>query len=117
TPDLHTPSLHDALPICLRQMQLLESGDLVRNDAHYNGAASALLKNIHAKTRDTGYAIGKVSRAVLLELADRRLVLPHDVVGNRESVLRTETLQTLIFELHELAADFELRGSAGRENQ
>src|SRR5947207_2745854 len=62
-------------------------------------------------------ANAKVSRAVLLELADRRLVLPHDVVGNRESVLRTETLQTLIFELHELAADFDLRGAAGRENQ
>src|SRR5256885_6994667 len=40
----------------IRQMQLLESGDLVRNDTHYNGAASALLENIYAEACDTRYA-------------------------------------------------------------
>src|SRR5260370_41732483 len=98
-------------------MQLLESGDFVRNDTHYNGAASALLENIYPETRDARDSVGKVRRAILLELADRRLVFSHDVVGDRERVLRTQTLQSFVFELRELAADLDLRGAAGRENQ
>ncbi len=98
-------------------MQLLESGDFVRNDTHYNGAASALLENIYPETRDARDSVGKVRRAILLELANRRLVFSHDVVGDRLRVLRTETLQSFVFELRELAADFDLRSAAGRENQ
>ena len=51
--------IHDFLQ-SFRQMQILESGDFVGDDAHYNGTAPALLENIHAEARDTGYAVGKV---------------------------------------------------------
>src|SRR5260370_26402048 len=98
-------------------MQLLESGDFVRNDTHYNGAASALLENIYPETRDARDSVGKVRRAILLEPANRRLVFSHDVVGDRLRVLLTETLQSFVFDLRVLAADFDLSGAAGRVPQ
>ena len=101
---------------CLRQIQLLESGDFVGNDTHYNGATSALLEDIYAETRHARDSVGKICGAVLLELADRRLVFSHDVVGNRARILRTQTLQPFILELRELAADLDLRRAARRED-
>src|SRR6266404_4045002 len=98
-------------------MQLIEPGDFVGNDTHYNRAASALFENIHSKARHARDSIGKVRGAVLLEFADGRLVFSHDVVGNRARVLRTQTLQSFEFELRELAADLDLRSAAGRKNQ
>ena len=47
-------------------MQLIESGDFVRHDTHYNGAASALPEDIYAETRYARDSVGKVSGAVLL---------------------------------------------------
>src|SRR5213592_864026 len=98
-------------------MQLIESGDFVRDDAHDDGATSSLLEDVYAETRHARDSVGKIRGAILLELARRRLVFSHNVVGDGESVLQTYTLQSFIFELHELAAHFDLRGAAGRENQ
>src|SRR5437899_2571621 len=110
------PQIHNFLQ-AFREMQLIEPGDFVGNDTHYNGAASALFENIHSKARHTRDSIGKVCRAILLELADGRLVFSHDVVGNSEGVLRGQTLQSFVFELHEVAAYFDLWGAAGGETQ
>src|SRR5437764_4412275 len=98
-------------------MQLLKSGNVVRNDPHDDGAAPALFENIHAKTRYAREAVGQVRRPFLLEFADRSLVLAQDVVGNGVRVLRGQTLKAFIFQFDQLAADLDLRGSPGRKNQ
>src|SRR5215467_6023566 len=43
-----------------RKVQLLESWNCVRDDAHYDGAAPALLEDIYAETRDSREPVGEV---------------------------------------------------------
>jgi hypothetical protein len=44
-------------------------------------------------------------------------VLADDVHGDHSSVIREELFEAFEFELDELAAYFDLRGAAGRENE
>ena len=81
----------------LGKIQFLKSRNLVWNHAHDYGAASTLPENVHAKASDAGDAIGKVSRAILLELALGRLILSHNVVSDIHSVLRGQALEALVF--------------------
>src|SRR5262249_49374087 len=99
-----------------RQSQLFESRDIVGDDAHDNGATSALFENVHAKTTHAREPIRKVSGSILFQLARRCLVLAHDVVGDKHRVLRSEALQTLELEFLELSAHLDLGGATWRED-
>ena len=45
------------------------------------------------------------------------LIFAHDVVGDGLGVRGCEALQALVFELDELATDFDLGGAAGRKDK
>ncbi len=99
------------------QIQLLESGDFVGNDAHHYGAASALPKDIYTETRHTRNSIGQIRGAILLKFSCRGFVLGHDVIGDKSGVLSSETLELLVLQLDQLAVHFDLRGAPGRKYQ
>ena len=69
------------------------------------------------KRADAGKAIGKVGGAVLIQLAERVLVFAHDVVRDGLGIGGGKAFQAFVFQLDELAADFDLRGAAGREDE
>src|SRR4029077_1751967 len=77
--------LHDFFE-ARRQLEVIEPGNFVGDDAHHDGATAALAEDVDAKTADAGQAIGKVGGAVLIELVQRVLVIPHDVVGDGFSI-------------------------------
>src|SRR6266853_1982575 len=104
-------------PQHVRQMHLLEAGNLVWDYAHHYSAATPLPENVDAETRHALNTVGKIGGTILLELADGRLVFSHDVVGDVHGVLRSQRLETLVLKLYQLAAYFDLRSAAGGENQ
>ncbi len=108
--------LHDLLQR-IRQVQLGESGNIVGDDAHNDGAGTALLENVDAESGDAGDSIREVCRTVGFQFASGRFIFAHDVVGQERSVLRSEALQSLKFEFDELAADFHLRRAARGKDQ
>src|ERR1700682_6418074 len=78
-----------------RQIQLLETGAIVRNDAHHNGAASALLEDIYAETPHARDSVGEVGGAILLQLRDRGVIFSNDFASDVLGVLRRQALEGL----------------------
>src|ERR1700682_5779907 len=99
------------------ELEVIEAGNLVGDYAHHDGATAALAEDVDAKTADAGEAVGKVGGAVLIELAEGMLVVAHDVLGEGFGVGGGEAFEAFVFQLDELAADFDLRGAAGREDE
>src|SRR5713101_4397749 len=84
-----------------RQAKIVKAGNVVRNNAHDDGASSALTKDINAEPANAVESIRQVRRAILF-------VFAHQFVGNRASVLGLQALKTLKFQFDQLAADFNL---------
>ena len=99
------------------QIQLLESGNFVGNDAHHDGAASALPEDIDTESRHARNSIGQIRGAILLKFPCRAFVLGHDIIGDKSRVLSGETLEPLVLQLDQLAAHFDLRGAPGGKYQ
>ena len=102
---------------CGGRFNCSKAGNGIGNHAHDDGVGAALAKDIDAEAGEAGEAVGKIGGAILLEFADGMLVLADDVVGNEARVVRAQRFQALEFQLHEFAADFDLRGASGRKDQ
>ena len=103
--------VHDIFEL-RRKVQLFETGNTIGNHAHDDGVAAALAKDIDAEAGDAGKPIGEIGGAILLQFADRMVVLAHDVVGDEARVIRAQGFQTLELQLDEFAADLDLRSAS-----
>src|ERR1700737_304635 len=56
------------------ELEFIETGDFVWNDAHDDGATAALTEDVDAKTANAWQAVREVGGAVLIELAEGMLV-------------------------------------------
>src|ERR1700675_3194262 len=101
----------------LGQIQFFKVRNFVGNNTHNDGATAALAKNIYAEASHARNAVREVRRAVLFQLAQGRFVFAHDVIGDAHGVMRGEGLEAFVLELHQLAAQFNLRGAARRKNK
>src|SRR5882757_6786964 len=90
-----------------REFQVIEAGNFVGDNAHDDGATATLTENVDAKAAHARKAIGEVGGTVLIEFVQRMLIVAHDVVGDGLGVGRGKAFEALVFELDELAADFD----------
>src|SRR5262249_52890077 len=95
----------------LREAELVEGADLVRNHADGRPDRTALAIHVAAKARQTLNAEGQVELALLLELL--LLTLVQHAVGESLGVLWREHFE--LRQRRELAGDPDLRVRTGRE--
>jgi len=101
----------------LRQMQVLEAGDVLGNDAHDDGATATLAEDIHAEARGTFEAVGKIGRALGFQFVGGVYIVADDGARDVLGVRGGQALEALEFQLDELAADLDLGSAARRKDQ
>src|SRR3984893_11224711 len=99
------------------EMQIIERRNVVGNDTHDDGATAALMENVDAETAAIFQAIGNVGGAFGFQFLGGVFVVADNGPGDLQSVVNGEAFQALVFQFDELAADFDLGGAAGRENE
>jgi len=99
------------------KMQLLERRDLVRDDAHDDGAASALPEDVDAKPRGIFQPIGNIRGAFFFELSNGVLIVAEEHLGDLLRIVRHKAFEAFEFQFDKLAADFDLGGAAGGEDE
>src|SRR5258705_8210382 len=100
-----------------RQFQVVEVGNAIRNHAHDDGAGTALAEDVDAEAPDILEAVREVGGAAFLELLGCVLIFAEEDFGDLIGVAGDQAFEALEFQFDELAADFDLRGATGREDE
>ena len=99
------------------ELQVLETGDAVGNDAHDDGATAALAKDVHAEARDAIQAVGNIGGALLFQFAGGVIIVAEDGARDVAGVRGDRALESFERQFDELAIDLDLGSASGRENQ
>ena len=100
-----------------REVQVVETGDAVRDDTHDDGTASALPENVDTETGNLVKAVGQIGGTFLFEFLRRVFIAAEKDFGDVFGIVWNQALETFELQLNELAADFDLGGAAGREDE